>query len=243
MRQAQSLLAMDTSTEVFSISLQSEAGRTSRRVALGLRHGELLAHCVAAELDLHGIRAEDLDGILVSRGPGSFTGLRIGMATAKGIAAPWQIPILSLSVLEVWAALAQAAIPDATVLSLIDGRKKRYYYSLFAPGGQTILPTGDRPPKVILEETSASLKGFGTQKLLLTGTDAARFASEHGVEIAETLGGVSWRVLPDLDLPPAAEAMLSLGASRLAEGIADAQDMGPEYFRDSQAEESRRGSG
>lgn len=97
------ILAFDTSGEVLSIRL--ETSRTIRNLVIdgALHHAERLMPEIDEMLKKEELSADKLDLIVTSRGPGSFTGLRIGMATAKGIAVGAHVPLVSVSTLDAMA--------------------------------------------------------------------------------------------------------------------------------------------
>lgn len=84
-----------------------------------------------------------LDAIAVSGGPGSYTGLRIGVSTAKGLAYALQIPLIAIDTLEVMAgqiAGTAQATPDALVCPMVDARRMEVYTALFDAAGNAVLP-------------------------------------------------------------------------------------------------------
>ena len=105
---ARPLLVIDTATTHAVIALGAADGTLleQRRWEAGYRHGEELLARVAGLLADRGVAAQELGGIIVGTGPGAFTGLRVGIATAKGLAHGLQVPIVGLAT---GAALIRAA--------------------------------------------------------------------------------------------------------------------------------------
>jgi tRNA threonylcarbamoyl adenosine modification protein YeaZ len=139
------ILAIDCATTRVVIAIGSAGG-----VVMGAtdwpasyRHGETLLPNLERILDEQGVRRSDIDGIVVGTGPGAFTGLRVGIATAKGLAHGLGIPLVGVSTAE--ALLAAAAI-DRAVLILPAGPSDRI---IVRPGDAArLLPGGDDPQLV-----------------------------------------------------------------------------------------------
>jgi tRNA threonylcarbamoyladenosine biosynthesis protein TsaB len=128
------LLALDTSLARCSVAL-GEAGRlrAARGVPLAQGHAERLLPMVQAALADAGWRYPDLDALAVTVGPGSFTGVRIGLAAIRGMALALRRPVIGLPTLQVLAAQARAR-PEETVLALIDARRSEIYAQAFDAG-------------------------------------------------------------------------------------------------------------
>ena len=136
------ILAIDTATSRVVIatgSADGEADGVSTWVA-GYRHGETLLPTIQRFLGEQNLRRSRLTGIVVGTGPGAFTGLRVGMATAKGIAHGLDIPLVGVSTAE---ALIAASGEERPVLLLPAGPSDRV---LIRPGeGPRLLPGGTDP--------------------------------------------------------------------------------------------------
>lgn len=111
-------LALDTATEACSCALQVGEQVLSRSVVSGRDHTRLLPAMVAELLAEAGLRSAQLDGVVCGIGPGSFAGVRIGVAYAKGLALVHERPVLGVSSLEMLAEDAQ----HPAVLTVIDAR-------------------------------------------------------------------------------------------------------------------------
>ena len=99
---------------------------------IGLTHSQTLLPMVAEIFSRTGKKVTELSAIAVSAGPGSFTGLRIGAATAKGIALPYAIPLVSVSTLEALA--ANASDRESIVHPIMDARRQQVYTGAFRNG-------------------------------------------------------------------------------------------------------------
>ena len=124
------LLAIETSSLVSSVALLHEQTlRAELTIQARLTHSEQLMPHIADMLDKASVGKADIDGIAVSIGPGSFTGLRIGLATAKGLAFAWQTPIVGI---ETSTSLAWNFVGNADkICPLIDAQKGNVYASVY----------------------------------------------------------------------------------------------------------------
>lgn len=122
------ILAIETSTQVCSVCYQDDAGnihekRTERKGS----HSELLFIFIRELLQEHEFRIKDLNAVLVSTGPGSYTGLRIAASAVKGILFQLDIPVYAGNTL---AGFAQLAKPGR-IHAVINARRKHLYYQSF----------------------------------------------------------------------------------------------------------------
>ncbi len=142
------VLGIDTSTRIASVAIVNDGEvLAEQRGDDSARGADLLvqidAVCTAAN-----INARDITAVAVGAGPGSFTGLRIGMATAKGIAFAASCPLWAVSSLAALAYEELEAEPHATVLAVLDARKREVYAGAYrreqdriaAVGVERVLP-------------------------------------------------------------------------------------------------------
>jgi tRNA threonylcarbamoyladenosine biosynthesis protein TsaB len=224
------ICAFNTATARLGIAVS--AGNRYAELVLeeGLHHTEHLTAEASALLARFGIAAGELDCIVCVRGPGSFTGLRIGMSAAKGLSFGSGAPLVSVPSLELYAH-GKAWYPGA-VLPVIDARKQRVYAAIYREGGLSS-PLYDLSPEELLERLPAG-------RILLTGPFAAELLATP--PFAEAM---RWEAL-GLELDPAARdsrmhSLIELGAARLERRGPDAAERGPLYLRRSEAEEARNG--
>lgn len=121
------VLAIDTSTEQCSVALKVGARTVSRAAITPREHSQRILGFVDEVLREQQISLADIDALVVGHGPGSFTGVRIGVSVAQGLAFSHTIPVIAVSTL---AALAQQAIrlhQSAQVISAIDARMQEIY--------------------------------------------------------------------------------------------------------------------
>ncbi len=124
------LLAFETSTESCSVALLAGTGLTFRSELAPRRHAELVLPMSEALLAEAGITRQQLDAVAVGRGPGAFTGVRLGVSLAQGLAFALGLPVLPVSSL---AALAmQAPAEGPLTLAVIDARMGEVYAGCFA---------------------------------------------------------------------------------------------------------------
>ena len=173
------ILALDTSTHLGSVALLADGILISEVAArVRARHGETLLPHIERVLEVSGESIESIDLIAVGIGPGSFTGLRVGVATAKGLALAAQKPLCGVVSLRAIAAAGGAGLRAAVV----DAHKGEVYAALYASGedGETVerLPPTHGAPEVVAKElatvvgeASCTIAGNGYRKYeeVLTG--------------------------------------------------------------------------
>jgi tRNA threonylcarbamoyl adenosine modification protein YeaZ len=136
------VLAIDTALEACSAAvLDTEQGAVVAHESLPMvrGHAEALIPLIARVLEAAGLDFAALDRIAVTTGPGSFTGLRVGIAAARGIALAANKPAIGLTTLAAYAAPLIAADDTLPVVSVIDARHDHVYLQVFGPGGRTIV--------------------------------------------------------------------------------------------------------
>jgi len=123
-------LGIDTSGETLSVGLSSEGEILGDRIYRGERfHSEMIIGEIDALLRDKGIGFKEVSLIAASAGPGRYTALRVGMATAKGLALARGVPLVRVSALE---ALAYGLLPcEGPVCTLLDARRRLVYYARF----------------------------------------------------------------------------------------------------------------
>lgn len=170
------LLAIDTAASLCAACIhdteaRAELGRSVRDIGKG--HAEQLMGVIEEALQGAGLRYPDLGAVAVSVGPGSFTGVRVGVAAARGFALALKIPAVGVSTLEALAAQARAVYGARPVLVVLDAKREEIYAALYAPDGSML----GAPAALSLAAAAALAAG----RPILAGT-AARI-------IADRLGG------------------------------------------------------
>jgi len=136
------VLAIDTALAACSAAVldTSRGGITaSETLAMNRGHAEALMPLVARVMDRAEIEFADLDRIAVTTGPGSFTGLRVGISASRGIALAAGKPAIGLSTLAGFAAPLIAEDDDSNVIAAIDARHDHVYIQVFGTGGRTLV--------------------------------------------------------------------------------------------------------
>ena len=162
------LLAIDTAADLCAACiLDTDAGERGRAVLdIGKGHAERLMAVIDAALAEAGATHAELDAIAVSVGPGSFTGVRVGVAAARGLARALKIPAIGVTTLEALA--REAAQPGRTVVAKIEaGRGQAYVASFSAEGVPTFGPAA-----LALEAADALIRDMAGETLLATGKTA-----------------------------------------------------------------------
>ena len=135
------LLGFDTATTACSAALWAEGEVTAhRRIEAGGRHAEALVPMLREVAAEGSTTLAAIDRFAVTVGPGSFTGIRIGLATARGLALALKRPLIGLSTLEVLAAGVPAGERDGPVLAALDAGRGRLYAQLFDRSLRALCP-------------------------------------------------------------------------------------------------------
>lgn len=213
-------LAIDASTDILSVALMKEDGWAEASLDLGLGHAERVMELVDSCLSRSLTARSELGLVACARGPGSFTGLRIGMAASKGIAAGLGLPWISVPTLD---ALAWGYdCVGGAVAPIIDGKKGRVYSAIYSRGAR-LSDWLDLP----LAKLAALLDTYS--EALVTGPDAELFrpyaAERSGFRVDERARA------------PAARAIAMLGLRAFLRSGPGNFDEGPLYLRPSGADE------
>lgn len=218
------IIAFDTSCDAATVALKTDRTYEERLIQGAFSPSEHLLHEAEELLARAGISFRDLGMVAVTKGPGSFTGLRIAMASAKGLASALSIPLVSVPTLDV---IVMAASPwDGPVLSCIDARKRRFYLQL-RKGGSVLVPDRDGNAEDIAGDIASA---GGTT--LVTGPDAAAFAEKLAA------AGASGFMVDEMAPRCLGRALIALAERKLAEHGPDDIGEGPVYIRRSDAEEA-----
>ncbi|WP_018872445.1 tRNA (adenosine(37)-N6)-threonylcarbamoyltransferase complex dimerization subunit type 1 TsaB [Thioalkalivibrio sp. ALJ16] len=139
------LIAIETASEQCSAALYLDGTIYALRERAARRHGELILGQIEQLLEAAGVDRSSLDGIAVGRGPGAFTGVRLGLGVAQGIAFALDRPVVPVSTLQALAqqALRGGARPTA-VLAGLDARMGEVYWALCPVQGDRVLPASEQ---------------------------------------------------------------------------------------------------
>ena len=203
------ILAIDTSTSFLKLAAQFGSDRLVKSNEKADRsHGQMIVRQISNILESGGVTVDEIGAVVVCVGPGSFTGLRVGIAVAKGMAVALEIPIIGISLFEVaWRLLGDRA---ADALAVIPHRRGEYFIS---PIGKSV---GPDMVQVVTESALAELAA--RHRLLGLGLGDREVSGVEPLEYD-------------------AADLLHIGAERLESGSTDSvETLEPLYFGKSQAE-------
>lgn len=223
------VLALDTATLVSSVAIVTPGALVAElTIQTKLTHSELLMPHISQLLAAARVRKSELSAVAVSIGPGSFTGLRIGLASAKALAYALNIPLVGVSTL---AALAyNCPLPQVYLAPVLDAQKGNVYTSLYC--WQQGKMSEYRPAAVKpFTELLGQLRALGAPAVVM---------GEAAVMHQEQLKQAGPDIIlapPHLIMPRAASVGL-LGCKMLSDGIShDVMTLEPLYIRRSEAED------
>jgi tRNA threonylcarbamoyladenosine biosynthesis protein TsaB len=216
------ILALDTATETLVVAAARGDAWAAHYTHCGLQHAAQLAPHVARVTGELGFGAGEVALIGVGIGPGSFTGVRIGLATAKGIATAGGARLVGICGLDALA-YTRRHVPGL-VIPLIDARKRRFYAACYRQGCR-VTPYLDQDPAELAATVQAT--AAPDEPVLLTGPAAALFAAK-----LQDGRRSDWLVDPELPAA-AAPSLLELTARGVPTAAAEVT---PFYLRRSEAE-------
>lgn len=213
------ILAIDTAAGLCAAAVHdTQAGERGRAVLdLGKGHAEHLIGVIEDALAAAGASYANLGAVAVSVGPGSFTGLRVGVATARGLALALALPALGIGTLEAIAHQARVARPGQPVLCLIEAGRGQVYAAAYDGDGALIMA-----PAALARQEAAVIAG--QRPYLLAGSAAAAIASETAPQAA----------ILDITTPDIASYAV-LAAQRLGKGAPFPPAPVPLYLREADA--------
>lgn len=179
------LLAIDTSLEACAVGIAAgDAAFVLRSEIIGRGHAERLFSMIAEALDAAGMTIADVDRFAVTVGPGSFTGIRVGIAAVRGFALATGKPAIGISTLAIHAAAARDMVGPLSVLAVLPGKGGDVFAQLFAADGTPATPAGNGPAAGFAQaaaSVSAVLAGAGADDVLAAGAGAARVVHRASV--------------------------------------------------------------
>lgn len=227
-------LGIETSSLVSSLALlEGDTLLGELTMQAGLTHSEQLVPHIELLLDQAQVDTSDLTGIVVAIGPGSFTGLRIGMGTAKAMAYALQIPLYGAMTMDVMA--YNVPYTDRLISVLIDAQKKNVYEARYRWKGNQLVRIQDPMVKAAADLVQ-ELEDQGQATLFLG--DGIKRVQKLVADRTSSLEGVPlFTIAPPTVAIPRAGAML-LAARDLNGGLrpSDPMTMIPYYIRRSEAE-------
>lgn len=224
------ILAVETATRVQSVALlEGDDVLEHRRRRVAYNHGSSLLKSIDGLFWQRDVELEDIDLLAVGLGPGSFTGLRVGLADAKGLSRAVEKPIVGVSSLAALAYTPARIHPDATVVASIDARRREVYAAAYRWDGDELVE--------VLEDRAADPAHWvGTVEQQLTGP---LVQVGNGFESYDALRG--WDHDELVTIPTDLVAPSAVGVARLArlvaaqQGPASRVNLQPNYIRPSDA--------
>jgi tRNA threonylcarbamoyladenosine biosynthesis protein TsaB len=214
------ILSIDTSTKVCSIALHQDGQELAHQVYhLQKSHSSLLPMIVKQIMENVDKKLTDLQAVAVAAGPGSYTGLRIGTSTAKGLCFGLNIPLLSFDSLDsMYESVKTSVSKRALICPMIDARRMEVYCNLRGEQGQLIWPS----QPLILDEST--FDEFADRSVVLVGNGAEKCRSLYPKR-----EGISY--LPEVY--PNAFAVAGLVEDKFQRGLfEDLTYFEPEYLKE-----------
>lgn len=179
------LLAIDTATEILSIALHDgESLAAECTLRAGRQHSALLAPLIERTMAQSGLSAFELEALAVSVGPGSYTGTRIGVALAKGMASPRDLPLVPVTTLETIVAAQPLQHSDAPLIAAVSAGRNRVIWAEYRRDGDAW--TERRAPQIsdwptLLAQYEGPVRVSGD--VAAAGLDLIRQARDAGARI------------------------------------------------------------
>lgn len=226
-------ISIETSSAVSSLAVGNEdCLKGSLTVEAGLTHSEQLVPHIDQLLKMAKVAKNEVQGIAISIGPGSFTGLRIGLATAKAMAYVWKVPLVGIMSMDVW---AQSFRTTSDLVSImVDAQKKNVYESRYKNVNGQFIRIQEPQVKArvdALEELAAR-----KEIVYLSGDGIISRAGKKAV--ADLSEGHQLRLADIGQGRPLAENLLLLAIPKFMTGdTEDAMTLLPYYIRRADAED------
>ncbi|AHG77599.1 hypothetical protein X874_9630 [Mannheimia varigena USDA-ARS-USMARC-1312] len=214
------ILALDTATEACSVALLHN-GKISTLDEISPRsHTQRILPMVDELLTQANIQIKDVNYLVFGRGPGSFTGVRVGVSVAQGLAMGANLPVVAVSNLKAMAEEAYQKLGAEKVIALIDARMNEVYFAQFERNGE-------QWNEVVVEQVCSPEKAISqfqiSENMIVVGTGWAAYSqfSEQNLPL----------VVSEITLP-SAEYMLSIAQEEITKGnVQSALEIEPVYLR------------
>ncbi|WP_031529673.1 tRNA (adenosine(37)-N6)-threonylcarbamoyltransferase complex dimerization subunit type 1 TsaB [Dyadobacter crusticola] len=215
------ILAIDTSTRGCSVSLTNETGVVSvYELFTDKSSSAMLTTLIAGCVENAGYTLSDLDAVAVAMGPGSYTGLRVGVSTAKGLCYALDKPLLAINTLEAMALQLAPFYPGHLLCPMIDARRMEVYAAVFNDQNEPVLPT---QATILAENSFEDL--LQINKMVFFGDGAAKFKSL----VADQPNAL----FPSADIYPSSKTIALLAVKAFDAGkFEDVAAFEPYYLKD-----------
>jgi tRNA threonylcarbamoyladenosine biosynthesis protein TsaB len=222
-------LAIETSTPVSGVALAKDNRLLAEiNVQTGNTHSERLMPQIEKLFALGGVTPQEVEAIAVSIGPGSFTGLRIGLTTAKALAYAWGKAIVGVPTLEALAYGCPAGV--GWVAAMLDAQKGRVYQALYQWRSGVLAEIA--PVRIVDAKQALQEMAELPEPVMIVGESAREYA-----EMAASFGEKIF-LAPEQAIMPRSASVAFLGLLKMRAGLAVAAvDLTPLYVRRPEAEE------
>jgi tRNA threonylcarbamoyladenosine biosynthesis protein TsaB len=225
------ILALETSAKAAGCAVMKDARLFCESYSdAGLQHSQTLMPMLNAMLETSGITINEIDAFAVSAGPGSFTGVRIGVAAVKGLALAKDAPCAGISSLKALAYNVRTF--RGLALPVMDARRNEFYAALFRCG-----PTGNEKPERLTEDMA-----IGAEKLIemLEAYDEQIMLLGDGAELFAELTTIPMVLAPENLRRQRASSVCAAAMSLAESQWQTAEALAPVYLRLSQAEREKK---
>lgn len=223
------ILGIETAVEHVGVALGDHRGiRAHTMVASDRRHAESLTPMIRFAMQQASVEMTDLSAIAVDVGPGLFTGMRVGMATAQSMAWALDLPVVPICSLDALA--MNADLSESTVAAALDARRGEVYWAVYRMRGSGVEPQRISEPVVTSPEDLAIHIADRAEDMVCVGSGFDRHA--------ELFEASPWAQLVGRDsMFPSANAVVTLAGYRmLADDTVSASEVQPMYLRAPDAE-------
>ncbi len=221
------IINIETSSTACSVALTAEGMVLAHREELnGRNHASMLSDFIKYCLDFAAEREMKIEAVAMSMGPGSYTGLRIGLSEAKGLAYALDVPLIGVDTLKLMATSVMFADPDLTgeeiLVPMVDARRMEVYTGAY---DFALNPLMEQQPLILDSESYSSLIATGRPVLLFgNGSDKAK----------EIINAPNVRYVPDI-IPLAVDMTALSEQAHAARDFLDTAYCVPNYIKDFQA--------
>ncbi|MFK7889384.1 MAG: tRNA (adenosine(37)-N6)-threonylcarbamoyltransferase complex dimerization subunit type 1 TsaB [Granulosicoccus sp.] len=228
------VLAVETSTEACSVALSCQGEVASDHRVAPQQHAALVLPMISQLMANAEIKVGDLDAIAYGRGPGSFTGVRIGIALVQGLALGSETGVCGISTLQSVAQGCYRRSGDNRVAACVDARMQEVYFCAYELGEQSLMkPLCDevvcKPEDLLAHVSERELNDVfdGTTDMIWAGSGAERYIDQLGRRVDLSADRVRPSCLPE------AIDTLALAIPQIRQGLLhDPSEANPVYLRD-----------
>ena len=231
------ILGIETSSAVASVAVGNDKEiRSELIVQAGLTHSEQLVPHIEAVLTTGKVKKSNITGIAVTIGPGSFTGLRIGLGTAKALAYAWNVPVVGVLTTDV---LAQSLMySNYRICTVIDAQKKQVYGRQYEWNGVDMVALDTIEVHQVPELLEKLVQLSGDTPVVIVGDGLKRLEKEYALGVEEgRIDPMKLVIGHESKQRPRASHVIQVALPQFMSGnIPDAQSIEPFYIRKSEAE-------